>query len=533
MGMSSTQTSADATPIATSDEQIKRLEEHNAQLSAQVSNLQQQLDVFKQMLFGKRSEKRPFDIPGQSSLFDADEDADTGTQNQSEPEKQKISYERGKAKKARPDNCVSAEGLRFDDDVPIKNITLKPAEIEGLTEDQYEIIGVEHRYKLAQQQASYTVLVYEIPQIKLKSDGQLVSAPAAPAVLERSIADVSLLAGLLVDKFAYHLPLYRQHQRIEAAGINLARSTLTNLVKRAIMLLEPIVEAQWRHVLTSKVLAMDETPTKVGKSKTKKGRMHQGYFWPIYGDSDEVVFTYSESRARRVIEQLLGKEFTGVLLSDGYKAYASYAARCETLTHAQCWTHTRRQFVEASEDEPALVDEVLEMMGQLYANESHIRKHKLKGFDKQQYRQEHSRPVVDQIMRWVQEKLEEPSRLPKAPFTKALGYLRERDAALRVFLDEPDVPIDTNHLERALRPIPMGRRNWLFCWTELGAEHVGIIQSLISTCKLHNINPYIYLVDVLQRVSEHPAKDVNELTPRVWKTRFADNPLGSDLDRAV
>ena len=104
---------------------------------------------------------------------------------------------------------------------------------------------------------------------------------------------------------------------------------------------------------------------------------------------------------------------------------------------------------------------------------------------------------------------------------------------MRVFLDEPDVPLDTNHLERALRVIPMGRKNWNFCWTELGAEHVGIIQSLLTTCKLHNVNPYTYLVDVLQRVSEHPSKDVIELTPRVWKTRFADNPLRSDLTDAV
>ena len=463
-------------------------------------------------------------------MFESDEADST---DQTESAKQKVSYERGKAKKGRPDNCVTAEGLRFDEDVPVKRITLMPAEIEGLSEDQYEIIGTDRRYKLAQRQASYTVIEYEMPQIKLKSDGVLVCAASAPAVLDRSIADVSLLGGLLVDKFAYHLPLYRQHQRMEAAGVTLARSTLTNLVKRSIMLLEPIVEAQWRHVLTSKVLAMDETPVKAGKSKTKKGRMHQGYFWPIYGDSDEVVFTYSESRARRVIEEILGKEYAGVLLSDGYKAYASFAARCDLLTHAQCWTHTRRQFVEARNDEPALVDEILEMIGTLYANEKHISEHDLSGEDKRHYRQEHSGPVVDEIMCWVKQKLEDPSRLPKEPFTKALGYLYERDAALRVFLKEPDVPLDTNHLERALRAIPMGRKNWNFCWTELGAEHVGIIQSLISTCKLHNVNPYTYLVDVLQRVSEHPSKDVIELTPRVWKTRFAENPLRSDLTKAV
>ena len=98
-----------------------------------------------------------------------------------------------------------------------------------------------------------------------------------------------------------------------------------------------------------------------------------------------------------------------------------------------------------------------------------------------------------------------------------------------VFLENPDVAMDTNHLEREIRPIPMGKKNWLFCWSELGAEHVGIIQSLISTCKLHDVDPSVYLTDVLQRVSRHPAKNAIDLTPRVWKEKFASNPLRSPL----
>ena len=107
--------------------------------------------------------------------------------------------------------------------------------------------------------------------------------------------------------------------------------------------------------------------------------------------------------------------------------------------------------------------------------------------------------------------------------------MRARRLGLEVFLSDPDVPIDTNHLERALRAIPMGRKNWNFCWTELGAKHIGIVQSLIVTCRLHDIDPYTYLVDVLQRISQHPASRVAELTPRQWKQRFADDPLRSDL----
>ena len=111
----------------------------------------------------------------------------------------------------------------------------------------------------------------------------------------------------------------------------------------------------------------------------------------------------------------------------------------------------------------------------------------------------------------------------------ALAYLRERRVGLEVYLDDADVSIDTNHLERALRVIPMGRKNWLFSWTELGAKHVGIVQSLLVTCRLHDIDPYDHFVDVLQRVGQHPAARVDELTPRRWKALFAANPLRSDL----
>ena len=108
-------------------------------------------------------------------------------------------------------------------------------------------------------------------------------------------------------------------------------------------------------------------------------------------------------------------------------------------------------------------------------------------------------------------------------------YLKKAQSSLQVFLSNPEVPIDTNHLERALRAIPMGRRNWLFCWTELGAKQVGIIQSLIVTCKLHGVDVYTYLVDVLQRVSQHPARDVIDLTPRMWKVKFSHAPMKSDI----
>jgi len=149
------------------------------------------------------------------------------------------------------------------------------------------------------------------------------------------------------------------------------------------------------------------------------------------------------------------------------------------------------------------------------------------------YRAEHAKPIVDRFFEWLQSTLEAELLLPTNPFTKAARYALTREPSLRVFLEYPNVPLDTNHLERAIRPIAVGRKNWLFCWTEVGAKYVGIVQSLLSTCRVQGIDPYTYLVDVLQRIDTHPSKEVEWLTPRRWKEKFAQDPMGSDVDRVL
>ncbi|MGB3620394.1 MAG: IS66 family transposase, partial [Ketobacter sp.] len=292
----------------------------------------------------------------------------------------------------------------------------------------------------------------------------------------------------------------------------------------------PIVDEQCRHILLSKVLAMDETLIKAGRQT--KGKLKQGYFWPVYGEEDEVVFTYSDSRGRRHIESVLKNQFTGTLITDGYAAYARYVDKTQGITHAQCWVHSRRYFINAEERDPKASAEAIERIGQLYQVEESIRSNNLSGEKKHQYRLEYSKPLVDNLFDWCRQQCHRTDLTPTHPLTKALKYVMARETQLRVFLEDPDVPLDTNHLEREIRPTPLGRKNWLFCWTELGAEHVGIIQSLISTCKLHDINPYTYLVDVLRRISIHPASKIEELTPRLWKGQFAENPMCSPLDQA-
>jgi transposase len=492
-------------------------------LQAQVQSLKTQLDWLKRQLFGEKSEKRlVLDPAVQADLLAA-----LGKRRPQTPAPvtETISYQRRKSKQ-RGEDCVTDQGLRFDDTVPVEVIEVAAPELSGPEADQYIIIDDKVTRRLAQRPGSYVVLEYHHPVLKHLPSQTLTTVAAPSAVFEGSLADVSLLAGMVIDKFAYHLPLYRQHQRLRDAGITLSRTTLTHYVQRAIELLRPIYDAQLQHVLRSRVLAMDETPHKAGRKG--KGKLKAVWYWPIYGEDDEVCFTYSASRARQHVDTLL-ETFEGTLLTDGYAAYERFAANRPEVTHAQCWAHTRRCFERAEQAEPEAVAEALERIGALYRVEAEIRKAKLEDQAKQDYRSRHSLPVVETFFGWVHEQRNRLDLLNSNPFAKALVYAAEREASLRIFLGDPDVLIDTNHLERALRVIPMGRRNWLFNWTEVGARQVGIIQSLLVTCRLQGVDPYTYLIDVLQRVGLHPARDVEELTPRRWQALFASNPLKSDL----
>ncbi|HXG18734.1 MAG TPA: IS66 family transposase [Methylomirabilota bacterium] len=414
--------------------------------------------------------------------------------------------------------------LRFDDSVPVQEIVLTNPEVVTLPPDAYEVIGEKVTYRLAQRPGAYVILKYRRPLINRKDTEALSCPPAPPAVFEKSFADVSVLVGLLIDKFVYHLPLYRQHQRLQQAGIRLSRGTLTQWVQRAAELYYALLSS----ILQSHVLTMDETGIKAGRSV--KGKLHKGYFWPLYGDKDEVAFPFAASRAQAVAREALGK-FCGILLTEGYIVYKLFAQKVQGLVQAQCWSHTRRQFVDVAGAEPRLVATALDHIEGFYREEAVIRKLGLTGETKLAHRREVTKPLVEAFFAWLKQTVTTEILLPTNPFGQAVRYTPEREAELKVFLSDPDVPIDTNHLEREIRPIALGRKNWLFCWTEVGARHVGIIQSLLASCRLQGVDPYVYLVDVLQRVDTHPALEVQLLTPRLWKELFAANPLRSDLDR--
>lgn len=498
--------------------------------AATITDLQHQIDWFRRQLFGQKSERFvPAPDPQQMHLGELLDDLVVPPE-QPDAASTVPAHTR---RKPRGDFTDETREAPFFDEakVPVQTIEVPNPESQGLQPGQYEVIGQKVSHRLAQRPGSFVVLKYVRPVIKRLDTQTLHCAPAPLGVIEGSRADVSFIAGLLVDKFRYHLPLYRQHQRLLDAGFTLSRPWLTQLVQQGSQLLEAIFDAQLASICSGHVITMDEVPVKAGQAG--HGKMKATYFWPVYGDHDEVCFPHFESRRHEHVQQALGAKLSpgAVLLSDGYAAYEAYAKKTGII-NAQCWAHSRRGIFEAKDAEPRAAGQALEQIAALYKVEEHIRVHKLTGDAKRLHRLMHSKPLVDKFFDWVDKQFEQLGLLPSNPLTKALAYVRERRPGLSVFLEDPAVAIDTNHIERALRPIPMGRRNWLFCWTEVGAKHVGIVQSLIATCRLQGIDPYTYLVDVLQRVGQHPAARVAELTPRQWKTLFADNPMRSDLHMA-
>ena len=488
-------------------ETIAAQEARTAELAAQLAALTAQIARLQRDLYGSRSERSKEGGDGSDAR-----DARPG----GKPGRRK---ERG--------DSVNGTGLRFDGNAPVIDITVTPPEIEGLAEDGYEVISERVHCRVAALDWRHVVIRYRHLKVKIRETGALVGAPARESVFKNSCADVSFVAGLLIDKFQWHLPLYRQHQMLAAAGITVSRGSLSQWANRAVALLKPVHDAQWRSVLESAVIQMDETPIRAGRHPGKPGSMKKGYFWPVLGDRGEVVFPFATSRRHEHAAEFLG-EYSGTLVSDGYGAYEAYvAARGGAVTHQGCWIHSRRNFWEQKDNHPEMAGEALKLIGAIYRIEEEIKGRPTA--ERLAARRTRSRKAVDRFWDWCERTLEDPALTPKHPVRKAIAYAVERRATLEVFLGNPDVPPDTNLVENKLRNAKLGQRNWLFAWTEMGAEHAGIMNAMLATCWMQGVDARVWLTDVLLRIDSHPAGRVDELTPRRWKELFAHDPMTSDV----
>jgi transposase len=364
--------------------------------------------------------------------------------------------------------------------------------------------------------AQFRVLVVRRPKYGCRACENVVVQASAPArLIEGGLPTEATVAQVLVSKYADHLPLYRQAQIYARQGIELDRSTLADWVGHAAFLLRPIHERLLAALKSSAKLFADETTAPVldpGRGRTKLGQL-----WAYarddrpWGGTDPpgVAYVYAPDRkAERPITHLAG--FKGTLQVDGYGGYRALAERGDVQL-AFCWSHVRRRFYELAAAGPApIASEALERIAGLYATEKEIRGRSAD--ERLVVRQERSRPIIEDLEPWLRAKLALISQ--KTKLAEAIRYALSRWDGLTRFLDDGRIEIDSNVVERSIRPIALNRKNALFAGSDGGAEHWAVIASLIETCKLNTIDPYAYLSDVISRiVNGHPNSRINELLP--------------------
>jgi hypothetical protein len=322
-----------------------------------------------------------------------------------------------------------------------------------------------------------------------------------------------LLSQLITDKFVYHLPFYRQAQRYEQLGMKIPASTLDGWFEAACSLLEPLYQALRLQILSATYLQGDETPIAV-LDKQKKGDTHQGYHWVYYSPEQRLVlFDYQPGRSKEGPAKLL-KDYKGYLQTDGYAAYDQFEER-EDIVLAGCMAHARRYFEHALDNDKARAEKVLLWMQALYAVEREAREKNLSAQDRYLLRQQKARPAMDLFGEWLV--AEHAKVLPKSAIGKAIYYLVAGYNKIYLYLEDGRLEIDNNLIENSIRPVALGRKNYLFAGSHAGAQRAAIVYSLLGSCKLQGINPNEYLQDVLQRLPDHPINQLKDLLPPYWK----------------
>lgn len=348
-------------------------------------------------------------------------------------------------------------------------------------------------------------------------EGNVKIVPAPAKLLPKSNASATLLAYVATAKYQDALPLYRQSQIFTRHGAHLPRNTLARWMVQTGERLLPLIETLRKQLLNAPLIHMDETTLQVNQEEGRKASA-TSYMWVQRGGppgQQVVLFDYDPSRAGRVPLRLLG-DYSGCLLTDGYEGYAEVVRRND-ITHAGCWAHARRKFIEAQKAQPknktGKAGWALNQISKLYGVEKQARA--LAPAARQALRDQKSRPLITQLRTWLDKS--QAQVLPKSTLGKALHYLDGQWPRLTRFLDDGCIPLDNNPAENAIRPFVVGRKNWLFSHTPSGAQASAAIYSLIETAKANGLSPYGYLQHVFETLPTLNEDDLNALLPWHWK----------------
>ena len=380
------------------------------------------------------------------------------------------------------------------------------------------VIGYEKSEQLDVKPAEYFVVVSmrEKRACKACEEQGVECAPAPVRIIERSLASDRVVIDTVVSKYADHLPLYRQSAILQReAGIDLSRATLDGWVMRVGELLRPITVAMGQELLSGSYIQADETTVGV-QMHDGRGKNHQAYLWQYSRPGGPVVFDFRMGREREGPKRFLSN-FEGILQSDGYGAYDQIGG--EGIVHAACWAHARRKFFDAvklnPKDQTSI--QIVAQMNELFAIDAKARDGGLSQIDRHLLRLEKSKPLLDQIKAAIE--AARAAALPKSALAKACNYTLTLWSRLSRFLEYPEVELSNNWVENSMRPVALGRKNWIHLGSKEAGPRVAAIVSIVETCRRLSLPIRDYLGSVLPGLADFPIKRVAELTPSAWAAR--------------
>jgi transposase len=462
----------------------------------EIDLLKAQLEKLRRMQFGQKRER--FIDPDQQSLpFEA-----PVTEQQEEALEQQITYVRKR-------QFIQKLRAALPAHLPVETVEIYP---EGDLSEMV-CIGSDITEELDCEPARFFIRRYVRYKYTTKEGEGVTIGQLPERVIDKGIPGAGLLASILTDKYMDHLPLYRQKQRFARENIPIASSTIEGWTKQALERLEPLYKCLEEDTRAQGYLQVDESPIKVLDSD-KKGAAHQGWYWVYHAPWDNTVFFhYQPSRAKAAVLPMLEK-FEGYLQTDGYAVYQSIGSR-KDVTHLACWAHARREFERALDNDKTRAAYALNLIQRLYATERKAKEYQLTTPQIKELRLNESLPVINELGKWISQQIKQV--LPQSAIGKALNYSQQRWDMLSAYLHDGSLHIDNNGVENAIRPLALGRKNYLFAGSHEAATRAGMIYSFFASCKKHDVNPYQWLKHALLNIMAINHKNIKELYPQNFK----------------
>ena len=482
--------------------EIKILKKDYEKLVFERDDFKRQLEELKRMIFGAKSERFVPVDESQLSLFEALKE------KEEELTKRLVTYQRevsNKKKKKPVRTLIPSHLLRVEE-------TIEPDNIEEgwvkIGEEITELLEV----------TPSTVFVRKIvrPKYALPKQEGIVIAELPSLPIPKGNAGAGMLSFITVSKFVDHLPLYRLRQIFKRQDLDISPSTISGWCSQTARLLSPLYDSFKKDFLANTdYLQVDESPIKV-QDRDKKKSLHQGYMWAYRNPVKRMVlFEYNKGRGKVVPEKFFEK-FSGTIQSDGYIVYQSFTTKGE-ITLLGCMAHARRYFEQALNNDPVRSQYVLLLIQRLYKMERKVKERYSAISVIKRYRLTYAAPILDEMKKYLLEQVS--IVLPKSTIGIAIAYTLRLFKNLSQYIYDGRFEIDNNGIENAIRPIAIGRKNYLFAGSHQAAQDYAMYYSFFATCKIHNINPFDWINDVLNRIQEHKANKLHELLPHNWTTK--------------